>query len=433
MFGNFIFLLLIIVIPSLLPADEFSNIAESRQILDYPQLRWAHNEFPVKLSLFGYVKGEGIFDNRQNFTLRDGYILYYPLDHLYDPLGKDINARGDFDEYALQSRLDLTGVGPEIWCMQSSFKIEADFVGRTDINIDSFDLREAFLELKSDTITFIAGQTWHPLCLPAESPDTVSYSCGIPICPYAFSPQFRIEYRQPHWDILTAICGFLGDRPFGPDLTGDKAFRDSKMPDLDLQVRFKWDTQNYVGATFDINRIVPRLVSNLSYKEVKPFTAVSANIFARVQYDDLVLYAKYIYSQDASLFELIGGYGVHNVDPATDIRTYAPLRTAAAYIELIRYGAFEPGLFIGVVKNLGASTTLIPIIGGVPGVFGLGTNISTVFRISPRARWYFDSFVIGMELEYTRASYGTISNTGKVINTHPVGNTRFLFATYYFF
>ena len=139
------------------------------------------------------------------------------------------------------------------------------------------------------------------------------------------------------------------------------------------------------------------------------------------------------------MFEIIGGFAVHTVNPITDERTYVPLRTFCAATELIWkdvYGMFEPAIFIGYAHNLGASTTIIPNFGpdDESGIFSLGPNISTVFRVSPRIRCYFNkSFIIGAELEYTRAAYGTITDRGTVTNTMPVGNTRFLFATYYYF
>ena len=66
-------------------------------------------------------------------------------------------------------------------------------------------------------------------------------------------------------------------------------------------------------------------------------------------------------------------------------------------------------------------------------MYGLGTNISTVFRASPRIRFYIKSLVLGAELEYTRANYGLPNQFGKPINTVPVSNTRLMVAAYYIF
>ncbi len=432
-----IVLLIIIINTHSLLADEFSVIAEQHNILNQtikPSL-WSREEIPIRLEISGYVKGEAILDSRQDFTERSGQFLYFPLNKLPDVNGADINSRGDFGEYAIQTRIRFEGFGPDVGCMNSRSYIEGDFFGTTDLTVDSFRLRHAYLALESEHFDFLGGQTWHPMYFPVEAPNPVSFNTGTPIDPYSRNPQFRLMYHNDSLDILAAFIGWVGDRPFGPLGPVDKYFRDSIMPDIHLHARVKWDNaQNFIGAGFDVMRIVPRLVSNLDYKEVNPFTSIAAIIYSRLAYDNhIILYTKFAYAQDAAIWDMIGGYAVHTEDPTTDIRTYTPLRTAAFWAELIFQGTVEPALFIGAAKNLGAKETIIENIGPEPTVYGIGTNINTVFRASPRIRWYIKSFVVSVELEYTRATYGTLNAFGKVENTMPVGNARFLFATYYIF
>ncbi len=425
------FCLLIIFIP--LHADYFSQIAEAHNVLDRLQLNWSNKPFPVELKLYGFVKAESIFDTRQNFELRDGNLLYFPLQKMPDVTGADINARGDFDIYAIASRISLAGIGPDIGCFKSSFLIEGDFFGRTDPVINSFDLWLAYLKLENDLFEFLAGQDFHPIMVPFESPATISYNMGIPITPFALCPQFKVTYHTDSVEFLAAASGFLGDRPFGVAGGTDKVFRDAIMPDFYIQAKLKGCDTNYVGAGFDVNRIIPRLVTNKNYKEVSPLTQTSYIVFGHYQVDRFSLYSKLMYSNDGALFELIGGIAVKTVDPVTDKRTYVPLRSLACYAELIYEGPIEPGIFIGAVKNLGAGTTIIPSLEDQETIYGIGININTVFRVSPRIRWYINSFIVGLEYEYTRASYGMLDNRANVINTIPVANNRLLFATYYMF
>lgn len=414
-------------------ADRFSQYAEARNVLDHRQLHWAIRPSPVKLEFYGYVKNEGIYDSRQNFVLRDGHFLYFPLDKMPDVTGADINSRGDFDMYAIQTRWGIRGEGPEICNFKSGFIIEAEFFGRTDPTIDECDLRFAYLTLETENLQILAGQDLHPICFPFESPDTISYNSGVPMAPLAFCPQFRVTYQKDNVVFQAASIGFLGDRPFGLAGGTDKVFRDAMMPDFYIQMRLLQDEYTYCGIGFDVNRIVPRLVTLLNYKEISPVTSISTDFFSRLQYNDLVIYTKLMYSQTAAIFELIGGIAVHTFDPLTDKRTYTPLQTLAFYAEFIRQGAFEPGLFIGVAKSLGAVQTIIPSLESQETVYGIGTNIDTVFRISPRIRWYIKSFIVGIEYEYTRAAYGIINTHGKIEDAIPVANNRFLFATYYVF
>lgn len=432
--SSFLFLLLLASINSF--ADQFSIIAERRNVLDHeikPAL-WSAETLPIKVDISGYVKAEGIFDTRQNFTIRDGHFLFFPLNRLPDVSGRDINGRGDFDEYAIQTRIRFEAFGPDVGCFRSRSYIEADFFGTTDDTLDSFRMRHAYLCLESEQLDFWAGQTWHPMYFPVEAPDTISFNTGTPIDPFARSPQFRLVYHTDQYDVVGAVIGFDTALPFGPLGPSNKYFRDSIMPDLHLQTRVKWDdARQYIGAGIDIMRITPRLASNTNFKDVNPFNAFSAIIYSRFAYDHIVLYNKFCYAEDAPIWSMIGGYAVHSVQPITDSRTYVPLRTISFWSELIFQGPIEPAIFIGYVKNIGAKKTIIKNIEEEQTVYGLGTNIKTVFRASPRIRWYIKSFVLGAELEYTRATYGSLDDFGNVINTIPIGNARFLFATYYIF
>lgn len=432
---HFWFIFVCITFYQALYADQFSQFAEAHNILDRQQRAWAIRPCPVELQIFGYVKGEGIYDTRQNFELREGHLLYFPLKKQPDVLGADINARGNFNEYAIETRFDLAGKGPDIGCLKSGFLIEADFFGRTDATIEGCDLRHGYLELTSDHFDFLAGQTWHPICIPTNFPDTISFNSGIPICPYALSPQFRIVYHNDYFEFLWSAIGFLGDRPFGPTLEGDKAFRDAMMPDFNILVKFKHNEDNYIGIDFDIMRITPRLVSDKNFRDRNTFTAISATVFNVISYNDFVWYNRFIYAENASIFEMIGGFAIHSEDPITNKQTHVPLRTISFATELIWQNNIEPGIFIGWVKNIGAKKTVLPTVGpdNHTGIFSLGPDIDDVIRISPRIRWYLESFIVGIEYEYTRAAYGTINNHGRVENTIPVSNNRILFATYYIF
>jgi hypothetical protein len=430
-----LYFIFFILLSSSLFADQFSVIAEKQNMLDHTiRHAWSTEQIPVKIDISGYIKAEAIFDTRQNLTLRDGHFLFFPLNRRPDQLGKDINSRGDFDEYAIQTRIRFEGFGPDVGCMTSRSYIEGDFFGTTDETLDSFRMRHAYLQLDSPYFSFLGGQTWHPMYFPVEAPDTISFNTGTPIDPYSRNPQFRCVYHDDAWDVVGAAIGFLNRQEFGVFGPSNKYFRDAIMPNLHLQARLKWDeARNFIGAGVDVLRICPRLVSNLDFKEVNPFTAFSAIIYSRFAYDHIVFYSKFCYAQNAASWDMIGGYAVHTQNPATDIRTYTPLQTISFWSELIFQGTIEPALFIGFAKNLGATKSIIPAIGDEQTIYGIGTNINTIFRASPRIRWYIKSFVAGIELEYTRATYGIPNNCGEIENTIPVGNTRFLFATYYIF
>lgn len=431
--------LILVTVSSALFADHFSKIAEARQMLNYVvPPSWATDGFPVKIDISGYVKGEAIWDSRQNYDIREGQFLFFPLEQDYSVTGKDINKRGQFDNYAIQTRLRFEGFGPQVHSMDTRSYVEADFFGTTDLTTAGFRLRHAYLQLDSPQFTFLGGQTWHPMYFPVEAPDTVSFNTGTPINPYVRSPQFRAVYHSNHFDIIGAAMGFLNNRFYGPLGPSDDYFRNSMMPDFHIQARFNWEnksnTNDFAGIGVDVMRVVPRLVSNNNYKEVATITPVSAVAYTRISHKDLfTFYAKLTYAQNASTWDMIGGYAVHTVDPVTDIRSYTPFQTVSLWSEFIVLGDVEPAFFIGYAKNIGATKSIIQQIGTEQTVYGIGTNINDIFRASPRVRWYIKAFVLSIEVEYTRATYGTLNTYGKIENSIPVGNTRFLFASYYIF
>lgn len=193
-------------------------------------------------------------------------------------------------------------------------------------------------------------------------------------------------------------------------------------------------------AGLDYKQLVPRIVTNKEFKVRESINSILALFLVCLTWQDFYFRTKLTFVENGTNFSMFGGYAVHTIDPITDKRTYTNLREIALWIDTaIKIKNVEPGLFMGVSKNLGASKTIKQDVINNEGmiterrVFGIGTNINTLFRIAPRARWYIKKIVAAAELEYTRASYGTLTNKGKVIDTIPVGNTRFTFAVYYYF
>ena len=138
-------------------------------------------------------------------------------------------------------------------------------------------------------------------------------------------------------------------------------------------------------------------------------------------------------------FEMLGGYAVKCVNDVTDQRDYTNLRVLGIWSEFIgRTKHLEPAIFIGYTKNFGAGRKIIQSITDdeenvESTIYATGADIDNIFRISPRLRWFIKHVTIGLEVEYTRAAYGTITNTGSVKVTKPVANTRLLLSAFYFF
>ncbi|MGM0497262.1 MAG: hypothetical protein ACQESJ_05045, partial [Bacteroidota bacterium] len=108
---------------------------------------------------------------------------------------------------------------------------------------------------------------------------------------------------------------------------------------------------------------------------------------------------------------------------------------------------FQLGLFAGLTKNLGVSeamhdpeTETAPGPGEGPGpdrsdyIFGFGTDIESLYRISPRVIFNSGKTRFALETEYTSATFGAGFDENAVpTNTHTTSNLRVLFSSYYFF
>ena len=86
----------------------------------------------------------------------------------------------------------------------------------------------------------------------------------------------------------------------------------------------------------------------------------------------------------------------------------------------------QVGLFGGYTKNLGASESVLAVMGG-------RSNIDFVYRVAPRVIFNSGKMRFAFEVEYTTAGFGTINNMGVVENATDVSNLRLLLAAYYFF
>jgi hypothetical protein len=298
-------------------------------------------------------------------------------------------------------------------------------------------LRHAYLELAWPNITFWAGQTWSPVYAPFDAPDTVQFRGVVPIGPFVRVPQLRVLYETEHIDLIGAALGTIGFFDDGPDGLRTRYFRNGMIPNFHGQIRGKFG-QSFIGAGVDFRHILPRLVTNQDIRTRETLSSVTAIAFAQLKKDNFTCNIKGTYAENALFYNMIGGYAVSSVDLFTDERTYTNLRTASVWTELIYGTCVEPGIYAGYVKNLGANKPIIeevykPNGSTEPTIYGIGLDIDWMIRVAPRIRWYKTPVIIGAEVQFTRTAFGTRDCEGKVRNTDPVNNTRFLLAFYYVF
>src|SRR5690606_20876803 len=231
---------------------------------------------------------------------------------------------------------------------------------------------------------------------------------------------------------------FMSDGPIGLSTT---YIRNAMAPNLDFQIKgFFGD--HVAGAGIDYQRIAPRIVSDNGYKVHEMLSSLIGIAYLKLDLSRVVIKNTIVYGGNVSNYGLLGGYAVEkdSINPVTGKQKYTNLRTLAAWSDFtfLPFYHIESGFFIGIAKNFGSANAIeqnrIDQFGfPIRTVYGLGTSIDTVFRISPRVRVNIDNLTFAGEIEYTRAAYGCLTNSGHVVNLNPVMNIQFLLSTYLFF
>ncbi len=411
----------------------FMKAANEIEELKPISARW-----PIKMG--GYIKNESFWDTRQVEGAREDQTLLYPKKIELDANCNDLNSQGQWTMVALQTRMRWEIDGPKVKNANSSGTIEYDFFGRAGIG-NIFRMRHAYMMLTWEKVQMLMGQAYHPLYVIGVDPRTISFNTGIPLDTFSRNPQFRIAYKpEKHFELT--FCGsaeldFPTDGPIGKSTT---YLRDSVTPMLDFRLDTYWG-EHRAGLGIDYKRIRPRLKTDTGLKTNETLNSAIAIAYTKLKWDSFNTRFKFIFYQNATDQNMIGGYAVKTVDPDSDKREYANLNGIAFWNDTdITYSkSIIPGWFIGIAKNLGARTTILQNVIDTGGnitdrrIYGDGTDLNYLFRVAPRILWKINNFTFAAEVEYTRAAYGTINCDGEVIDTDPVGVTRVLASVFYHF
>jgi hypothetical protein len=380
----------------------------------------------------GFVKTDIFYDTRQSGAstgLREGHFYLYPDNIVLDVEGNDLNANPSFNILNIQSRLRGDISGPDAFGAKTSGVIEAEFFGTSEADINGFRLRHAFVKMDWTKTSLLIGQSWHPL-FPAESfPGTISFNTGVPFMPFSRNPQVKLTRKLGTLSLSLTAYSQRDFSSSGPEGASSKYMRNSGFPGTNFQLRIPAGEIITAWAGVDYKRLRPELRTTLNYETDVTIGSYSAYANIKIKTKAVTASLMGIYGQNASDLIMIGGYAVSQVvDLATMEKSYTNLNTGNIWLDLTTNGKkLTFGLFSGYSKNLGASQN----IDG--SVYGRGTNIDHLFRISPRATITEGRLSFAAEVESTTAAYGMMQPTGKVINTKNVSNLRFLLSTIYKF
>lgn len=406
----------------------------------------AEKKFGVTFS--GFIKNDFFYDTRSTLAAREGHFLLWPMRETLDANDKDIFANPSFNFLSIQTRLRVKIKGPDALGAKTSGLIEADFFAQLNPNINLLRLRHAFIKLNWSTTEVLTGQYWNPLFVTGCFPGTVSFNTGTPIQSFARNPQIRLTQKLGSFKLIAAILSQRDHASRGVLGPTSAYLRNSGIPDMHLQIHYETKkneagTGLLVGAGVAYKTIVPRLTSSIeindsitnTYKVSEKVGGVTVMAFAKIKLTPVTIKLQGRYGENISDILSISGFAVKEItDNVTGERSYTALKNISFWAEIHTNGKkLQVGIFGGYLKNLGTKESMSDTDNAV---YGLGTDIESLLRISPRIIYNINKLRLGLELEYTSASFGdTDSYDLNYVpsSTTTVANLRTLFSVYYFF
>lgn len=405
----------------------------------YSQVNNNKEKTSLKIKFSGFIKYELFADTRQTVNAREGLVVLYPENVLSDASGNDVNAAHSINMLSIHSRVRSTITGPVLLGARSGGLVEADFYGNENKNFSDLNglrLFNAYMKFNWGKTELLAGQYWHPMSIVGFFPSVVSFSVGAPFHPMSRNPQIQIVQTLGKLKVIGCMLSqrdFTGTGPAGP---GSQYLRNSGIPNLHIQLQCGTDTSIIqAGTGIDYKKIVPELYTENDegdiYETKESLTGISVMGFIKVRTKYLLVKTQGIYAQNGYDLLMLGGYAVKKVTyEQTGAKEFSNMNTASFWADFQTIGGkFVAGLFCGYSKNMGSGD----FIEGP--LYARGSDIGSLYRITPRIIYDNKPVTISIEGEYTTANYGTANGDGKggVTGTNPVSNFRSLLSLKYSF
>lgn len=394
------------------------------------------------VSMYGFIRTDYIWDTRKSAQVREYNLNLYPLDESLDANNEDLNAANASNFLSIVSRLGVKAKGPDVWGAKMSGTLEGDFFGNTEASIGLLRLRHAYVNMDWSKTSLTVGQTWYPTFIPEVFPGVANFSTGIMFNPFGWASQVKIKqnlskeltfaltaYKEREFTTATANGG-----------TQNSASFNSVLPTIHGQFQFK--NKNWIAGL------------GAEYKSLQPLTASAGKVSTEtVNSTSVVGYFKYsndkfhvkaygITGEDMANLVMLGGFNGYTV--AGQQEKYVATKTTALWIDIASNGKnTAPGFFFGYTKNDGADKTLAAgetVSYYMRGINNLPTTstrvVDNVWRASARVDFKQNKFRVTPELEYTKATWGTLNTNGSGaadLNQKEVGNFRAMISCVYTF
>lgn len=377
---------------------------------------------------YGQIRGDLFYNSRANAEIVDGLFHLYPKDVSPDADGNDLNAEPNGSFYLLYSRLGVDVSGPAIGKAVTTAKLEGDFRGSGN-GFAMLRIRHAYVNLDWGKSAVLVGQTWHPL-FGDIFPQMLNLSTGSPFQPFSRSPLIRYRYTDKGWQLTAAAIWQLQYLSAGPNGKSEEYIKNGCVPEIYASIDYQ--AANWTaGAGMEILSLKPRLQSTVNdhiYKVRERVTSLSFEAHAKYTHRDWMVSAKTMLASNLTQTCMLGGYAVTSIDPRTGQQEYSPYRHSTTWLNVVYGKKWQPGLFVGYLKNLGTGKT----IGGP--TYGVGLDVDQVFATNVQLSYNLPHWKIGMEYSPSIAWYGDMNaQNGKINSTHSVTNHRVLGVVMYSF
>lgn len=391
-------------------------------------LVYAAEPVSTTIKFYGFVRNDFYYNSRQNIETIDGLFQLFPKPIELNSSNEDKNANPQSEMLSIQTRFGVNINGSTLFGAKSSAKIEADFCG-FGTNFYVLRIRQAYVFFNWRKSELLVGQTWHPL-FGNVIPTMLSLNDGAPFQPFNRSPQIRFNYKLSNSFSLTAAALYqMQFTSLGPVGASSTYLKNAVLPNFFVGAENK--TEHWIsGAGMDVKTIKP---------SVELLTSMSAIVYTQYNNSMFQLKAKALWGENLSDHRMPWGYGISGTNGMTGDSTYTNFNMVSSWINAVYGTKWQFGLFVGFSKNLGTSQLLLKDSNGNFTVYGAGfftknqQMLDRLYRISPHVSFNLPNFKFGVEYELTSANYGTLQNTGRVINPYPINNHRLVASMSYYF
>ncbi|NEW82406.1 MAG: hypothetical protein GZ094_08580 [Mariniphaga sp.] len=364
----------------------------------------AKKENPV--SFYGFVRSDFYLDTYKGLNAFQDVFYLFPNYIGTDANGKDINEQTTANLVSVVTRGGVNINGPEIFGAKTTGCIEVDFAGKPEIFL--IRLRKAYTLFTWTKTKLLVGQTWHPFWGNDAFPRIGALNTGTPFQPFNRSPQVRFDYKAGSFTLSATGLYQQQYLSVGPIGSSNTYKRDAVIPETVFS--FEYNKKAWtLGAGIDFNRIKPRVSTTGSdakiYVTDECLNSTSLMGYGKYATGKLMMLLKGYYGQNMAHLTMIGGYGVATYNPQTGKETYTNISSYSTLLNITYGTKWKPGLFLGYLENLGSADPLVNK-GTKADIWGCGTNIMNMVRVSPSISYSVPKFLLTAEYERTTAAYG---------------------------